>query len=428
MSDPQNAEATNATVSNRQSRGNETDFMLDLPENELFSAYIDGELTADEQAEVEQILNDNPEAQQLVDELRSLSTSLQSLPAYKLDEDLAARVLRQAEQEMLGQPAAAPATPLPKFHHVEVPESKPTSWARRLLRPRNFAWSAVAIAVAVVLMLNEPGNGPAPANRIAQGPVTIEPLDIQPTIEAVEAPPAPTVVQATEPDDPKPDEPAPAMPKDVAPTPDPAMVAEKTTETAPKPNAEVIEPKQEANQLLILQCQLAEGRIGHEALAELLMAAGVAMDEPISKDGQPLEITLTANQVEQVVLQLQAGTGDFTEYAFPSTAEKAGPRIPSPYVPGGHSEEAASEEGEKKPGKSFQVQGTFTIRPKAAAPLSPAETTSVDRGPAKATVTAKARAMKAPNKIPIEDDQTYRVRFLLKPAKKPAKEKAQTEE
>lgn len=401
--------------------------MLDLPENELFSAYIDGELTADEQAQVEQILNDNPEAQQLVDELRSLSTSLQSLPAYKLNEDLAARVLRQAEQEMLGEPAA-PATPLPKFHHVEVPESKPTSWARRLLRPRNFVWSAVAIAVAVILMLNEPGSEPGPANNIAQGPVLIEPLDIQPTIEAVEAPAATVVVEATEPDVAKPDEPVVDMPKDVAPAPDPAMVADTAPKTAVEPSPEAKGPKEEANQLLILQCQLAEGRIGHEALAELLTAAGVAMDEPISKDGEPVEITLTASQVEQVVSQLKAGTGDFTEYAFPSTAEKAGPRIPSPYVPGGHSEEATSEEGKKKPGKTFQVQGTFTIRPNSAAPLSPAETTSVDRGPGKAAVTAKARSMKTPKKIPIKDDQTYRVRFLLKPAKKPAKEKAQTEE
>ncbi len=402
--------------------------MLDLPENELFSAYIDGELTADEQAQVEQILNDNPEAQQLVDELRSLSTSLQSLPAYKLDEDLAARVLRQAEQEMLGQPAAAPATPLPKFHHVEVTESQPNSWARRLLRPRNFAWSAVAIAVAVVLMLNESGTAPVPANRIAQGPVTIEPLDIQPTIEAVEVPSANAVVQATEQDVPKPDEPAADMPKDVAPTPAPAMVAETTPKATVEPSPKATGPKEEANQLLILQCQLADGRIGHEALSKLLKEAGITTDKSISKDGEPLEITLTANQVERVVSQLQAGTGDFTEYAFPSTANKAGPRIPSPYVPGGHPEEATPKEGENTPGKTFQVQGTFTIRPNAAAPAGPTETTSVDRGPSKAAVTAKARAIKTPKKIPIKDDLTYRVRFLIKPAEKPAKEKAQTEE
>ena len=163
--------------------------MLELPENELFSAYIDGELTADEQAQVERILDDNPEAQQLVDELRSLSSSLQSLPAYKLDQDLVARVLRQAEQEMLGQPS--PATPLPKFHQVEVSEAKSTSWARRLLRPRNFAWSAVAIAVAVFLTLNESGTTPEGTDRVAQRSVTIVPLDVDPVVEAVEAPAVP---------------------------------------------------------------------------------------------------------------------------------------------------------------------------------------------------------------------------------------------
>jgi len=198
--------------------------MLDLPENELFSAYIDGELTAEEQAEVEQILNDNPEARQLVDDLRSLSSSLQALPVYKLDQDLVSRVLRQAEREMLAEPA----TPLPKFHQVDLPADKPVSWARRLLRPRNFAWSAVAIAVALILAINEPGKEDGATATIAQGSGgrTIEPLDLDLTVEAVESPSAATIVQNSEPK--KEDvevAPAPSM---VEPSPVPTAIAEKT--------------------------------------------------------------------------------------------------------------------------------------------------------------------------------------------------------
>ena len=45
--------------------------MNDMPENELFSAYLDGELTAAEQAAVEQLLAQAAAARQLMDELRA---------------------------------------------------------------------------------------------------------------------------------------------------------------------------------------------------------------------------------------------------------------------------------------------------------------------------------------------------------------------
>ncbi len=134
--------------------------MLNLPENELFSAYIDGELTAEEQAQVEEVLSSSAAARQLVDDLRSLSQSLQALPAYHLDNGLAESVLRRAERQMLSQPAA----PLPEFHQVEPLRAERSSWARRLLRPRNFAWSAIAIAVAVVLMMMESEKSSRPGS------------------------------------------------------------------------------------------------------------------------------------------------------------------------------------------------------------------------------------------------------------------------
>ncbi len=75
--------------------------MNDVPDTELFSAYLDGELTADEQVRVEQILATSPEARQLLEELRALGSTLQELPQEKLDEDLSARVLEIAERRML---------------------------------------------------------------------------------------------------------------------------------------------------------------------------------------------------------------------------------------------------------------------------------------------------------------------------------------
>ena len=83
-----------------------------VPETELLSAYLDGELTAAEQARVEQLLAANPAARHWVEEMRALSNTLQSLPQEKVGEDLGPRVLRLAERRMLTDaPPAEPDTP-----------------------------------------------------------------------------------------------------------------------------------------------------------------------------------------------------------------------------------------------------------------------------------------------------------------------------
>src|SRR6516165_2877555 len=75
--------------------------MNDDSDSELISAYLDGELTAEEQVRAEQILASSAEARQLLEELRALGGTLQSLPQEKLDENLGARVLEIAERRML---------------------------------------------------------------------------------------------------------------------------------------------------------------------------------------------------------------------------------------------------------------------------------------------------------------------------------------
>ncbi len=126
--------------------------MGNLSDDELFSAYLDGELTATEQAAVEQLLAKNPAARQLMDELRALSATLQSLPVYKLEEDLSQQVLRIAERRMLTEPAEAE----PEDESLRGP---PPAWRgilRRAFRPRVLIWPAVAAAAAVLLMVTHP--------------------------------------------------------------------------------------------------------------------------------------------------------------------------------------------------------------------------------------------------------------------------------
>ncbi len=64
------------------------------PDEELISAYLDGELNADEQRRVERLLGESAESRELYEELRNLRSSFQALPRYRLPEDLGERVLR----------------------------------------------------------------------------------------------------------------------------------------------------------------------------------------------------------------------------------------------------------------------------------------------------------------------------------------------
>ena len=135
--------------------------MKNVPENELFSAYLDGELTADEQAQIERLLATSPAARQLMDELRALSSTLQALPQHKLDEDLSERVLRLAERRMLSEPVS------PESRH-DLPSPHRIPWRpilRRVFKPRNLLWPALAVAVAIFLMMTDSGRFPPADHR-----------------------------------------------------------------------------------------------------------------------------------------------------------------------------------------------------------------------------------------------------------------------
>ena len=131
--------------------------MNDLPQNELFSAYLDGELTAAEQAEIERLLATNPAARQLLDELRALSATLQALPQQKVGEDLSQRVLRVAERRMLAGEESRQTEPPP----LPVPLGR--SIFRRFTRPRTLVWLGLTAAVALVIVINERSH------RVEQG-------------------------------------------------------------------------------------------------------------------------------------------------------------------------------------------------------------------------------------------------------------------
>lgn len=139
--------------------------MNPFADDELASAYLDGELAPDDRARFEQQLAERPELRQLVEELRGLRASFEGLPRYRLEPDFAERVLRRAEREMLsarqavdGAREAGGSTPAAARLSAAVERATPArsgglSWSR-LARPLGYV--AVALAAAVAVMVFNP--------------------------------------------------------------------------------------------------------------------------------------------------------------------------------------------------------------------------------------------------------------------------------
>jgi len=142
--------------------------MSSIPDEELISAYFDGELSGGELARAEQLLATRADCRQLLEELTSLRASLQSLPQTTLGTNFADGVLRRAEREMLQAPAAAPrAATAAKQAPYEDDHPPLLSW-RRWQRP--LAWSTLAVAASLLIMMFSPKReaevalAPAPPN------------------------------------------------------------------------------------------------------------------------------------------------------------------------------------------------------------------------------------------------------------------------
>lgn len=132
--------------------------MTDEPREELISAYLDNELSADERAQVEKWLSEDAECRQLYEDLQALRGTLQSLPRHKLDHDLTPGVLRRAERTVLGtteQTASAKAPPIPGdtfAGDISVGER----WRQIWLRGggwRRVVWPAIAVAAALMIAM-----------------------------------------------------------------------------------------------------------------------------------------------------------------------------------------------------------------------------------------------------------------------------------
>jgi len=135
--------------------------MNPLSNDELISAYLDGELSGEEQQRAEQLLAESAESRQLLEELRSLRSGMESLPRHRLEGDFASRVMDRAERAMVtgefaeeniadGQAATVEQKTLDSDAAVVLPTEADLPRRRG---SRTLAWSAAGIAAAVVAML-----------------------------------------------------------------------------------------------------------------------------------------------------------------------------------------------------------------------------------------------------------------------------------
>src|SRR5688572_2624384 len=125
-----------------------SEFARDPLSEERLSAYLDGECSAAEQAQLEERIAGSPEFRQFVDELRSVRSSLELLPQYRLRPDFAEQVLRSAEREVLTGSGSTPGA----ASSLEMAEVSTRAYElNRSARP--FLWTLAALAAAVLLLV-----------------------------------------------------------------------------------------------------------------------------------------------------------------------------------------------------------------------------------------------------------------------------------
>lgn len=163
--------------------------MHELTPDELLSAYLDGELTADEQARAERLIAADDQARRLFDELRGMRSCLQGLPRQELPDDFAARVLRAAERQT--RVAGTPAT------HDPVPAP---AWQERIRRPLAYAAMVLAASVLIAIFRPDQPGIDGPPQPVVLAPEATPPEDSRSVDDFTPAFGAPSMTAAPDPE------------------------------------------------------------------------------------------------------------------------------------------------------------------------------------------------------------------------------------
>ena len=374
--------------------------MLDVPEDELFSAYLDGELTGEELAEMEHVLKTSPAARKILGELRVLSDTLQSLPVVELEEDLSGRVLRAAERRILSEPLETDRT---RNTWGSNPGPRPRL-LRRLLRGRTLWWSAVAVAVAIFFAFGDLSNRarrPGGNNQDDQAmdtAISADPGDkvlevraaedshLSPVMEA-DSPPVGRMVEVPAMEDHSPVEQANDPQTLVADSGKPAAPESVPT---PDDSSEVTKP---GDGVLIVKCDVSEEGADGQILGEILAKRKIArLNGTDTETGRMfVEVDLTPTQLRALVADLRSRRENFVAVSVPPSPGAARPRIPS----------AA--------GSSQKATPTVKVTPAASGQVGQAEATVPKAEPGTEKPVSKPDGVKRPSR----EERKFRVRFEL---------------
>jgi hypothetical protein len=145
------------------------------PDDELLSAYLDGELSADERAAVEARLATDPAAEQLLRELRSVSQSVQAMPTESVGRDLSEDIIRRvrvvrgspdpahdsdrrspanAERETFDPTSGEVGRPAPSSPRLADSIPKIRIFNSR----RAWIWAAMTLAAGLLVMIVQSGD------------------------------------------------------------------------------------------------------------------------------------------------------------------------------------------------------------------------------------------------------------------------------
>ena len=127
---------------------------------QLISAYHDGELTAAERADVEQLLASSPEARAELESYRSMSGLLREAGRPTLQSDLTPVVMQMIEQRML-----LPTTAVQPLNETRQGKTW-TKWAVAI------AAAAAALMIAIRVIPQNAGIDPVVAQQVQPAPVT----------------------------------------------------------------------------------------------------------------------------------------------------------------------------------------------------------------------------------------------------------------
>jgi anti-sigma factor RsiW len=267
--------------------------MTNVPDDELISAYLDGELSGEELLRAERLLATQPESRQLLEELTALRASLQGLPRQSLERGFADGVLRRAEREML-----QPSQPVSPSIAPRNDDNPPVLSWRRWQRP--LIWSTLAVAASLVIMMFSPDRqqvaiAPAPpgGELNAGGAPAVRALAKH---DATEAVPIPMAAPVDAP------QAAPAPPSQVARD---SRLAGAVLSDAAAPQADSSLFDTGNDHLLVVECDVASAAVAEADLRGLLMANQIAWE--------PSAIKAKSMTQDKDAVALQTATADKQE-------------------------------------------------------------------------------------------------------------------